>query len=117
MVRPPAVAGTFYPDGPDQLAAAVDTLLDRAPGPSRDVHADRLAALIVPHAAYRYSGRFAAAAYVLLREVAPRPVLLLGPAHWHAVRGLAGTSVAGFATPLGVVATSRPPTVPADDQA
>lgn len=62
-------------------------------------------ALIVPHAGYVYSGRTAAQAYARLarsRSVIRR-VVLLGPAHRVAVRGLALPGVDAFATPLGEV--------------
>ena len=35
-VRPPAVAGSFYPGNADELAAVVDTLLERARLPSSE---------------------------------------------------------------------------------
>jgi AmmeMemoRadiSam system protein B/AmmeMemoRadiSam system protein A len=62
-------------------------------------------ALIVPHAGYVYSGSTAALAYARLaasRSVIRR-VVLLGPAHRVAVRGLALPDVQVFATPLGEV--------------
>ena len=62
-------------------------------------------ALIAPHAGYVYSGPIAASAYALLeplRDVVKR-VVLLGPTHRVAVRGLALPASRQFATPLGVV--------------
>ena len=61
--------------------------------------------LVVPHAGYVYSGPVAAQAYALL---APwrghiRRVVVLGPTHRVAVRGLALPDVSAFATPLGRV--------------
>jgi AmmeMemoRadiSam system protein B/AmmeMemoRadiSam system protein A len=61
--------------------------------------------LIVPHAGYMYSGAVAASAYALLqpaRGIVKR-VVLLGPCHRVAVRGLALPGAAHFATPLGRV--------------
>ncbi len=100
-VRPAAVAGTFYPGDAGQLAATVDELLAGAPpwrGPTPK-------ALVVPHAGYVYSGPIAATAYATLRDASPRieRVVLLGPAHFVPVRGLAAPSVDAFATPLGDV--------------
>ncbi len=62
-VRTPAVAGSFYPADPGELAAAVDAFLppsppDEAPPPPK--------AVIVPHAGYEYSGAVAGAAILLL---------------------------------------------------
>jgi AmmeMemoRadiSam system protein B/AmmeMemoRadiSam system radical SAM enzyme/AmmeMemoRadiSam system protein A len=72
-VRPPAVAGSFYPADPAELARTVDALLagERRP--------DRRAAALVPHAGLRYSGRIAAE--VLKRLDFPRQIIVLGPKH------------------------------------
>ena len=102
-VRPPAVAGLFYPEHAEQLRAAVHDYIEASPG--RAVPARRPKALIVPHAGYPYSGPVAASAYRLLRDSrAPiRHVVMLGPSHRVPMRGLAVPSVDAFATPLGEV--------------
>ncbi len=100
--RPAAVAGMFYPADAQTLAVEVDRLLD-AVAPGEGVHAPKL--LVVPHAGYVYSGPVAAQAYALLapwREQIVR-VVLLGPTHRVAVRGLAAPTVSAFDTPLGRV--------------
>lgn len=96
--RPPAVAGMFYPGEAETLARDIRTML--ASGGSV---AYLPKALIVPHAGYIYSGPIAAAAYAALKEIAPRirRVVLLGPTHRVAVRGLALPGVDAFSTPLG----------------
>ena len=68
----------------------------------REVH---VKALIVPHAGYRYSGAIAASAYATLRPLAARirRVVLLGPTHRVAVRGLALPAATTFSTPLGEI--------------
>ncbi len=60
-IRPPAVAGLFYPDGAEALAAAVDGLL--AAAESRVAATAK--AIIAPHAGYEYSGPVAANVYSL----------------------------------------------------
>ena len=101
LVRSPAVAGMFYPGNAPQLAAEVDELLD-----SVDNVEPRLSfpkALIVPHAGYIYSGPVAARAYDELaaaRGVVKR-VVLFGPSHYVAGRGLAIPQADFFSTPLG----------------
>jgi predicted class III extradiol MEMO1 family dioxygenase len=59
--------------------------------------------LIVPHAGHIYSGPIAARAYALLvpLHAAISRVVMLGPAHRVAVRGLALPDALAFATPLG----------------
>ncbi len=102
MIRPAAVAGTFYPASPVTLRSALRALLAEAPRPGSVVPRG----LIVPHAGYTYSGPIAASAYgFLLGEGTPivRRVVLLGTAHRGGVRGLAASSASAFATPLGLV--------------
>jgi len=100
-VRPPAVAGSFYPADPDELAAQIAGLLAAVPA----VAGPRPKALIVPHAGYVYSGPIAASAFALWRPPsdAIERVVLVGPAHRIAVRGLAWPGVDQLATPLGTL--------------
>lgn len=101
-VRPPAVAGTFYPAGPNGLREAIEWSFDHAvDGPRSPTPR----AVIVPHAGYIYSGPIAATAYARLRQAAPRVrrVVLLGPAHYVPVRGIALSSADAWQTPLGPV--------------
>ena len=99
--RPAAVAGLFYPGDTAELARTVNELLDRVSATAPAVPK----ALIAPHAGYLYSGPIAASAYALLAPARDtiRRVVLLGPTHRVAVRGLAVPSVTRFATPLGTV--------------
>lgn len=98
--RPPAVAGLFYPGIASKLAHDVCALLAAAPAAAVVPKA-----LIVPHAGYVYSGPIAATAYAALQPIASRirRVVLLGPTHRVAVRGLALPGSEAFATPLGEV--------------
>lgn len=105
-VRPPAVAGFFYPGDAAELAATVDACLAQAAAPRGGPPPK---ALIVPHAGYVYSGPVAGSAYARIAPHAGtiRRVVLLGPAHRAWLRGLAAPGVEGFATPLGVVPIDR----------
>ncbi len=100
-VRPPAVAGRFYPSDPVILRKLISVLLTSVPpatGPAPK-------AIIAPHAGYLYSGPIAATAYAQLipaRDQIKR-IVLLGPSHFVALHGLATPSAAAFATPLGIV--------------
>ena len=96
--RHPAVASLFYPGNAAQLQTDVQTMLAAArPQPATPK------ALIVPHAGYVYSGPVAASAYAQLAGVADKihRVILLGPAHRVALRGIATSSADYFETPLG----------------
>lgn len=101
-VRSPAVAGMFYPGDATTLARDVGTLLTQA---ARHMPALSPKALIAPHAGYIYSGPVAASAYALLKPLATvvHRVILLGPTHRVAVRGLALPGADAFRSPLGSV--------------
>ncbi|HEY2925902.1 AmmeMemoRadiSam system protein B [Piscinibacter sp.] len=104
--RPAAVAGLFYPAEPQALQALIaQSLAGAAPGGA--AAAPKL--LLVPHAGYVYSGAVAGHAYARLAAARSRirRVVLLGPTHRVAVRGLAAPRAAAFDTPLGRVAIDR----------
>lgn len=97
--RMPAVAGMFYPLDADELVQLLQryTQGDAVLSPPKMI--------IVPHAGYIYSGAIAGAAYAQLKgSTGIRRVVLLGPSHRVALRGLAVPSVDRFATPLGEIA-------------
>ncbi|MFP5416025.1 MAG: AmmeMemoRadiSam system protein B [Actinomycetes bacterium] len=107
-IRPPAVAGLFYPAEPATLARDVDRLL--ADGRLRLAEAVGLPAglpkaLVLPHAGYVYSGSTAALGYAVLEpyRTEVQRVVLLGPVHRVAVQGLAVDRADAFETPLGLV--------------
>ena len=106
-VRAPAVAGTFYPGESRELAQTLAQMLGTAAhdAPERAVPK----ALIAPHAGYIYSGPVAASVYALLAPAhrSITRVVLLGPTHRVAVRGLALPASQAFATPLGTVEIDR----------
>jgi len=100
IVRPPAVAGYFYPRDPDELSQMVGSYLSEArpEGPPPK-------ALIAPHAGYIYSGVIAATAYATLQPISKHitRVILLGPAHRVYIQGLALSKATHFASPLGQI--------------
>ena len=100
-IRPPAVAGMFYPADAEELAGDIRNYLAAVPA----AQASAPKVLIVPHAGYIYSGAVAARAYALLAQARQtiRRVVLLGPAHRVPIRGLALPVAEAFATPLGSV--------------
>jgi len=110
-VRPPAVAGLFYPDRCSALSDLVDRLLaeGETPGLAGDPACMFSAesppvALVVPHAGYPYSGPIAASGYrLLLGDHRHRRVALLGPSHRIGFEGIALSSANAFTTPLGEV--------------
>ena len=99
--RPPAVSGVFYAAGRDRLRMQVLNLLAGA----TSVPKLTPKALIAPHAGYVYSGQVAAAAFATLQDNARAVarVVLIGPAHYVPVRGIAAPTHDAFETPLGRV--------------
>src|SRR5262249_18790707 len=98
-IRPPAAAGLFYAGHRQRLQTTVSELLAEAE-PSAKVLPK---ALIAPHAGYVYSGRVAAEAFATLHASAQSiaRVVLIGPAHFVPVRGIAAPTVDAFETPHG----------------
>ena len=97
--RPPAVAGMFYAADPLQLSSDVNQYLTQAQSHLNITPK----AIIAPHAGHMYSGPVAASAYKLLEPVADKikQVILLGPSHRVALRGIATPDADFFETPLG----------------
>ncbi len=93
MIRPPAVAGHFYPSNPNELAQGVDAFL------SPDAEKKRALGCVVPHAGYMYSGHVAGALYSAL-EI-PARLILIGPRHFPRGESLAILSEGSWTTPLG----------------
>jgi AmmeMemoRadiSam system protein B len=104
-VRPPAVAGSFYPSDPAVLRTMVAAHLGAAMPPDPGDAAGSPKALIAPHAGYRYSGPIAATAYRSLAGAigSVRRVVLAGPSHFVPLAGVAVSSANAFASPLGPV--------------
>lgn len=94
MLRPPAVAGRFYPDDPGELTRHIAKFASQAEETPRPA-----LGCLVPHAGYRYSGHVAGAVYARLKL--PRRFLLLGPRHFARGKTQAIVSEGAWATPLG----------------
>jgi AmmeMemoRadiSam system protein B len=101
-IRPAAVAGAFYPSEFDELSALVTRFLREAQA-QIPFDAPAPKAIVAPHAGYIYSGANAALAYARLNPAAKtiNSVILMGPCHRVALKGVALSSAHTFATPLG----------------
>ena len=99
MIRPPAVAGLFYPSSPAELSSMIDSFLARVPDyPKRDY-----VAVVVPHAGYVYSGPIAAHAYKAVSSVRPQHVVIAGPNHSGYGAAVSIWPDGAWETPLGSV--------------
>jgi hypothetical protein len=120
-VRPPAVAGSFYPGDERRLRDLVERLVAEAatgarasdgaePGATASAEADGAlpVGILVPHAGLVYSGAVAAAAWGRLRHPAgaanPPVVVILGTNHSAAwLHGVGAWTGGAWATPTGEV--------------
>ena len=106
VVRPATQANRFYTGDAKELSKEVDSLLalHRCETVYRDV-----AALIVPHVGYYFSGNVAAAAYMAVpKDKQYKRIFLLGPSHHEWLDGASvNTEADYYATPLGQVKVDR----------
>ena len=105
-VRPATQAGRFYEADAQVLSAELDSFLNLHKG---DKQYSELAALIVPHAGYYYSGNVAAAAYSAIADGKKyKRIFLLGPSHHAWLNGASVNNVFDcYETPLGRVKVDR----------
>src|SRR5260370_29751875 len=104
-VHPAQVAGMFYPAQTESLRQLIESARRRA-------RADGAVApkvVIAPHAGIVYSGSVAATASCPWprRVDPPRRMVIVGPAHRYAFRGLAIHPAAAWLTPLGEARVAR----------
>jgi AmmeMemoRadiSam system protein B len=93
MIRPSAVAGSFYPSDPRDLERQIDGFT------TDSVKKIAARGCIVPHAGYMYSGHVAGAVYSSLQI--PARCILLGPRHFPRGEPFAILTEGSWVTPLG----------------
>lgn len=99
-IRYPAVAEEFYPSETSELEALLDGLFKDVPPP---VDGKTAKALIVPHAAYRYSGAVSAQVFASVAGRSFRTVILMANAHAYLFEGIAIDPHEAWNSPLGDV--------------
>ncbi|HEV8539321.1 MAG TPA: AmmeMemoRadiSam system protein B [Bacteroidota bacterium] len=99
-IRPPAVAGLFYPAQREVLSQNIKQLLAAAP---TDIPGGALVALVSPHAGYQYSGPTAACAFSLLQSRRFDVVVIVSPSHREYFDGISIYDGKAYRTPLGDV--------------
>ena len=95
-IRPPAVAGRFYPGRPESLTRQLDQYLG-----SEQAKIEGALGCVVPHAGYMYSGHVAGAVFGRLPKRST--YILLCPNHTGRGAPLAIMSSGEWLTPLGRV--------------
>lgn len=103
-IRPSPIAGTWYPDNPQRLTAAVDAYLAAARLP--DLNGEVLA-VIAPHAGHRYSGKTAGHAFRAVQGRSFDLVVLVSPMHRYHHGVFLTSAHQAYATPLGEVPVDR----------
>ena len=101
-IRPPAVAGRFYPADAQELQSEVRTFTQSSEPTAVQPVKVRALGCIVPHAGYVYSGAVAGAVYRSLEL--PSRYVILCPNHTGRGEPLAIMSQGSWQTPLGMVA-------------
>jgi AmmeMemoRadiSam system protein B len=97
MIRPTAVAGTWYPRVPGALLREVDGYLNAAAdGPRGQVRA-----IVSPHAGLMFSGPVAAYAYKAVAAGDFEVAVLVGPSHYVGFEGAALWPDGAFDSPFG----------------
>ena len=98
--RMPAVAGTFYPATATALKNQISIMFEK----STKTPETEVAALIVPHAGYVFSGQVAASAYAKLNKQARyKNIFIIGRSHRKYFEGVSIYPKGNYITPSGEV--------------
>lgn len=102
LVRPTAVAGSFYPADRDRLRNDVEEALKQA---TKQTFNHPIRAIMAPHAGYEYCSKTMAAVYKQIEgpSFVYDTVALLGPSHRYRTKAGALSSADYWNTPLGKV--------------
>ena len=103
ILRPPAVAGTFYNLDPEMLKKQINSCFKHKLGP-KTVKKEKILSAIVPHAGYVYSGPVAAWVYSRIEKA---NYVIIGPNHTGVGEKFALMKNGLWKTPLGEVAISE----------
>jgi len=97
--RRPAVAGTFYPAGKQELVLSLKTLFSDA----KPVRLEgNIQSLIVPHAGYPFSGMVAASGYKSIpKDAKYKNIFIIASSHREQFRGASVYASGNYMTPLG----------------
>ncbi len=103
-IRPPVVAGQFYPSDTARLGQDVEKFLEQA---DSGAVPGKIVGLIAPHAGYMYSGGVAAHAYRLLERGQFDLAIVLAPSHRVPFSGASVFLGDAYQTPLGLVPVDK----------
>jgi len=108
-LREPAVAGSFYPDNPQELDELINNFLNQSKTSQEKAISqkkttsseEKLQTLIVPHAGLNYSGQTAAAGFKQIQGKNYSRIILLGASHRFSFNHAAVFNQGSWQTPLG----------------
>jgi len=103
-IRPPQVAGYFYPSNPEKLRKDVKLLLDITKAKEK---VNNIFGIVSPHAGYIYSGKTAAYAYNLLIGKKYKRVVIISPSHSEYFPGISVFEGDAYETPLGMLQVDK----------
>jgi AmmeMemoRadiSam system protein B/AmmeMemoRadiSam system protein A len=104
QVRPAAVAGSFYPADPKELAKMVDDFIAHATPPAVE---GAIQTLVSPHAGYEFSGAVAANGYALIKGKHYDRVVVIAPSHVDGFDFVSVFNGDAYQTPLGTVPVDK----------
>jgi len=99
-IRPPAVAGLFYPSDSYKLRTDINNMLSTV---ESKPFAKHIVGIVSPHAGYVYSGKTAAYGFNLLKNKNYDKVIIISPSHREYFVGASIFNGDAYETPLGVV--------------
>jgi AmmeMemoRadiSam system protein B len=102
FIRQPVVAGQFYPGDQKSLENMIGSLIPKGKSPAQK---NRVKALILPHAAYIYSGKVAAQTVDSAELL--QTIIILGPNHTGLGKPYSIMTEGKWQTPLGAVAINQ----------
>jgi len=103
-IRPPAVAGMFYPENKVTLDQDVAMVLEE----SREIDLQgEIIGMVVPHAGYMFSGGVAARAYRQLFDSKIEVVVVIAPSHCEYFTEISIYDGYAYSTPLGTLPVDK----------
>ncbi len=97
--RPPAYAGSFYPDDPDRIKRMVEDFLTQPV----EIPKGEIIGAVSPHAGYQYSGAIATLAHLCHRDGKWDRIVIIGPSHHAYFKDPVVEGRDFWITPLGEV--------------
>lgn len=109
-LRLASVKGSFYPDRCKDVKKFLNTFNSEFQKHTIDKETRSIQprAILVPHAGYIYSGFTANFAYRFLENSNPKRIIVIGPSHHYAFKGVSASFYEAFETPCGNIEIDTP---------